>query len=163
MGIDMDIEVKVFDFDNPPSRSLVEDVIDLYYKLDKGQVPYLVTMGELEPDFVVDRIEFEAFVGHFFGLPNAKIAVLIIDGNSAGFCWWSASTAFAHINSFYIDAQYRRKGHGTFLMRYVLLDTETTNQRISLSVLPINLEAQAFYAKFRFYVSDMTMATNIAI
>ena len=163
MGIDMDIEIKVFDFGNPPARSLVEDVIDLYYKLDLAQVPYLRTMGELEADFIAKPIEFEDFVNHFFEYPNTKIAVLILDGKSAGFCWWASSPSCAHIYSFYIDEQYRRKGHGTFLMRYVLVDTETINQRISLNVIPINLPAQAFYAKFGFYVSDMTMVTTITV
>ena len=57
----------------------------------------------------------------------------------------------AQINYFSINQKFRRKGFGSYLMNYLIMQCEKLNiKKLLLEVSEINLIADGFYSKFNF-------------
>ena len=57
----------------------------------------------------------------------------------------------AQINYFSINQKFRRKGHGSYLMNYLIMQCEKLNiKKLVLEVSEINSIADGFYSKFNF-------------
>ena len=68
-----------------------------------------------------------------------------------GICVFQVVLDEAQINFFVINKKYRKKGFGTYLMRYLIKECEKSNiTKLILEVSHTNLTAEKFYSRFDF-------------
>ena len=137
----------------------IQDVIYLYHGLDLAMSQHHVSVGEMEPDQVSDKIEVSRFDTYFFdrscsGQP--RLVLMDVDGDVCGLCWLHHDVLYAYIHSFYVSEHRRGCGLGTQLMRYVLSNI-SDKAYVHLGVLCSNTRAQALYKRLGFYESNIEM------
>ena len=79
-----------------------------------------------------------------FGLLHANLVI--------GICVFQVILDEAQINYFVISQKFRKKGFGSYLMRYLIKNCEKLNvNKIFLEVSQTNVEAEKFYTGFDFF------------
>ena len=79
-------------------------------------------------------------------------AIAILKGNKiVGICVAHNIIDEVHLNYFSIDKYFRRKGYGSYLMKYLIKYCNKLNiKKILLEVSETNSIAEVFYSKFNF-------------
>ena len=86
-----------------------------------------------------------------FNKEGTKVIALLLSKKIIGVCVIQVVVDEAQVNYFLINQKFRRKGHGGFLMRYLIEKCEILNlKKISLEVSEINIAAEKFYNQFNF-------------
>ena len=80
-----------------------------------------------------------------------KVIGLLFENLVIGICVLQVVLDEAQINYFVINQKFRKKGFGTYLMRYSILQCKNLNvDKLFLEVSQSNKEAQKFYSSFDF-------------
>ena len=86
-----------------------------------------------------------------FKKEGTKIFALFIKNLVIGICVFQVVLDEAQINFFVINQNYRKKGFGTYLMRYLIKECEKLNiTKLILEVSHNNFTAEKFYSRFDF-------------
>ena len=86
-----------------------------------------------------------------FKKEGTKIFGLLITNFVIGICAFQIVLDEAQINFFVVDRDYRKKGFGTCLMRYLIKECEKLNiNKLFLEVSHTNFKAEKFYTSFDF-------------
>jgi len=87
-----------------------------------------------------------------FKKEGAKIFGLFITNLVIGICVFHVIIDEAQINYFVINQKFRKKGFGSYLMRYLIKHCEKLNvNKLFLEVSQSNVKAEKFYASFDFF------------
>ena len=87
-----------------------------------------------------------------FDKRGVKVIALLFANEIIGICAIQVVTDEAQINYFSIKQKFRRKGYGSYLMKYVIKKCEKLNlNKLFLEVSEINTNAELFYSLFDFY------------
>jgi len=82
---------------------------------------------------------------------GTTIFALSLENKTIGVCSLEIILDEAQINYFLINKNYRREGHGRYLMLHLLSHCEKRNlKKIFLEVSELNFEASKFYESFHF-------------
>ena len=82
---------------------------------------------------------------------GANVFAINLINKMIGICVCQVVVDEAQINYFSIDENYRREGHGSCLMSFVIKKCETLNvKKLSLEVSEKNISAIKFYDSFEF-------------
>ena len=116
-------------------KLLNEKDIGLCYELDSSSIS-LWTKNQWNNEFKKEGIKA-------FGLLLSNLLV--------GICVFHVVLDEAQINFFVVDSKYRKKGFGTYLMRYLIKECERLNiKKLYLEVSHTNFTAENFYSRFDF-------------
>ena len=86
-----------------------------------------------------------------FNKKGVKVVSLLFDRKIIGIYVVQTIIDEAQINYFSIKKNFRRKGYGSFLMRYLIKECKKLNiKRLILEVSKTNSIAEIFYFKFNF-------------
>tara|TARA_Y100000991_G_C21927780_1_gene329456 strand:+ start:523 stop:960 length:438 start_codon:yes stop_codon:yes gene_type:complete len=86
-----------------------------------------------------------------FNKKAVKVYALFLENKIIGICTLEVISDEGQINYFLIKEKFRKKGYGTYLMRYLIKQCENLNlQRILLEVSQVNFSAEKFYSNFNF-------------
>ena len=109
--------------------------IDLCYELDSNTIS-LWSKKQWSHEFKKEGIRV-------FGLFFSKIII--------GICVFHVVLDEAQINFFAVNQKYRKKGFGSYLMRYLIKECENLNvNKLFLEVSQTNTAAEKFYTRFNF-------------
>ena len=87
-----------------------------------------------------------------FKKKDTKIIGLIIVNLVIGICVFQIVLDEAQINYFVVDPKFRKRGFGSYLMRYLIKQCEKSNlKKLILEVSNSNLTAEKFYSRFDFF------------
>ena len=87
-----------------------------------------------------------------FDKRGVRVIALLFANEIIGICAIQVVTDEAQINYFSIKQKFRRKGYGSYLMKYVIKKCEKLNlNKLFLEVSEINTNAELFYSLFDFY------------
>ena len=87
-----------------------------------------------------------------FKKKNTKIIGLIIINLVIGICVFQIVLDEAQINYFVVNPKFRKRGFGSYLMRYLIKQCEKSNlKKLILEVSNSNLTAEKFYSRFDFF------------
>ena len=87
-----------------------------------------------------------------FKKEGTKIFGLLIKNLVIGICVFQVVLDEAQINYFVVNKKFRKKGFGSYLMRYLIKKCEKLNlKKIQLEVSKGNVTADRFYSRFDFY------------
>ena len=87
-----------------------------------------------------------------FKKKDTKIVGLIIVNLVIGICVFQIVLDEAQINYFVVDPKYRKRGFGSYLMRYLIKQCKKSNlKKLFLEVSHSNLTAEKFYSRFDFF------------
>ena len=87
-----------------------------------------------------------------FKKKDTKIIGLIIVNLVIGICVFQIVLDEAQINYFVVDPKYRKRGFGSYLMRYLIKQCKKSNlKKLFLEVSHSNLTAEKFYSRFDFF------------
>ena len=87
-----------------------------------------------------------------FKKKDTKILALIIVNLVIGICVFQIVLDEAQINYFVVNPKFRRRGFGSYLMRYLIKQCEKSNlKKLFLEVSNSNLTAEKFYSCFDFF------------
>jgi len=110
--------------------------IDLCYELDSNTIS-LWSKKQWATEFEKEGIKV-------FGILISNIVI--------GICVFHVVLDEAQINFFAINQKYRKKGFGTYLMRFLINKCEKLNiNKLFLEVSHSNFTAEKFYSSFDFY------------
>ena len=116
-------------------KNINEKNIDLCYELDSNTIS-LWSKKQWSHEFKKEGIRV-------FGLFFSKIII--------GICVFHVVLDEAQINFFAVNQQYRKKGFGSYLMRYLIKECENLNvNKLFLEVSQTNTAAEKFYTRFNF-------------
>tara|TARA_B100001989_G_scaffold232162_1_gene191256 strand:+ start:796 stop:1236 length:441 start_codon:yes stop_codon:yes gene_type:complete len=91
-----------------------------------------------------------------FKKKNTKIIGLIIENSVIGICVFQIVLDEAQINFFVVDPKFRKRGFGSYLMRYLIKYSEKSNlKKLILEVSNRNLTAENFYSRFDFFTAGI--------
>ena len=86
-----------------------------------------------------------------FKKKDTKIIGLIIVNLVIGICVFQIVLDEAQINYFVVNPKFRKRGFGSYLMRYLIKQCEKSNlKKLILEVSNSNLTAEKFYSRFNF-------------
>ena len=86
-----------------------------------------------------------------FKKEGIKVIGILLSDLVIGICVFQVVVDEAQINFFVINQNYRKKGFGTFLMRYLIKECEKLNiTKLILEVSHNNFTADKFYSRFDF-------------
>ena len=86
-----------------------------------------------------------------FKKEGIKVFGILLSNLIIGICVVQLVLDEAQINFFVINQNYRKKGFGTYLMRYLIKECEKLNiTKLILEVSHTNLTAEKFYSRFDF-------------
>ena len=86
-----------------------------------------------------------------FRKEGIKVFGILLSNLIIGICVFQVVLDEAQINFFVIDHNYRKKGFGSFLMRYLIKECEKLNiTKLILEVSHTNFTAEKFYSRFDF-------------
>ena len=86
-----------------------------------------------------------------FKKDDTKIFGLLIQNLVIGICVFQVVLDEAQINYFVVNKNFRKKGFGSYLMRYLIKNCEKLNlKKILLEVSQSNVIAERFYSHFNF-------------
>ena len=110
--------------------------IDLCYELDSNTIS-LWSKEQWANEFKKD---------------GTKIFGVLIKNLVIGICVFQVVLDEAQISYFVVNPNFRRKGFGSFLMSYLIRESEELSlKKLLLEVSQSNLTAQKFYTQFNFY------------
>ena len=116
-------------------KQINEKDIDLCYELDSNTIS-LWTKKQWAKEFKKDGIKV-------FGIFLSNLLV--------GICVFHVILDEAQINFFVVNQKYRKKGFGSYLMRYLIKQCEKLNlKKLFLEVSNTNFTAEKFYSHFDF-------------
>ena len=116
-------------------KNINEKNIDLCYELDSNTIS-LWSKKQWSHEFKKEGIRV-------FGLFFSKIII--------GICVFHVVLDEAQINFFAVNQKYRKKGFGSYLMRYLIKECENLNvNKLFLEVSQTNTAAEKFYTRFNF-------------
>ena len=116
-------------------KQIKERDIDLCYELDSNTIA-LWSKKQWANEFKKEGIKV-------FGLLFSNFVI--------GLCVFHVVLDEAQINFFAVNHKYRKKGFGTYLMRYLIKECEKLNiNKLFLEVSHTNLTAENFYNRFNF-------------
>ncbi len=91
-----------------------------------------------------------------FNKEGTKIFGLLIKNLVIGICVFQVILDEAQINYFVVNKKFRKKGFGSYLMRYLIKKCEKLNlKKILLEVSQGNVTAERFYSRFDFSTVGM--------
>ena len=109
--------------------------IDLCYELDSNTIA-LWSKEQWANEFKKD---------------GTKIFGLLIKNLVIGICVFQVVLDEAQINYFVVNQKFRKKGFGSYLMKYLIKECEKLNlKKLLLEVSQNNLSAERFYSSFDF-------------
>ena len=109
--------------------------IDLCYELDSNTIS-LWSKNQWANEFKKEGI---------------KAFALLLSNLIIGICVFHVVLDEAQINFFVVDKKYRKKGLGSYLMRYLIKECKKLNiNKLSLEVSQTNFTAEKFYNSFDF-------------
>ena len=86
-----------------------------------------------------------------FKKEGVKVFGILLSNFIIGICVLQVVLDEAQINFFAINKNHRKKGFGTYLMRYLIKECEKLNiSKLILEVSHTNFTAEKFYSKFDF-------------
>ena len=86
-----------------------------------------------------------------FKKEGVKVFGILLSNLIIGICVFQVVLDEAQINFFVVNHNYRKKGFGTCLMRYLIKECEKLNiNKLILEVSHTNFTAEKFYGKFDF-------------
>ena len=86
-----------------------------------------------------------------FKKEGLKVFGILLSNLIIGICVFQVVLDEAQINFFVVNHNYRKKGFGTCLMRYLIKECEKLNiNKLILEVSHTNFTAEKFYGKFDF-------------
>ena len=110
--------------------------IDLCYELDSNTIS-LWSKEQWTNEFKKD---------------GTKIFGLLIKNLVIGICVFQVVLDEAQINYFVVNKKFRKKGFGSYFMRYLIKKCEKLNlKKLLLEVSQSNVTAERFYSRFDFY------------
>ena len=116
-------------------REINEKDIDLCYELDLETIS-LWSKKQWSQEFKKEGIKV-------FGILFSNLII--------GICVFQVVLDEAQINFFVINQNYRKKGFGTYLMKYLIKECEKLNiTKLILEVSHTNVIAERFYNRFNF-------------
>ena len=116
-------------------KHIYEKDIDLCYELDSNTIS-LWSKNQWANEFKKNGI---------------KVLGIALSNLVIGICVFHVVLDEAHINFFVVNDQYRKKGFGTYLMRYLIKECEKLNiNKLFLEVSHKNFTAEKFYNRFNF-------------
>ena len=116
-------------------REIYAKEVELCFELDANSIG-LWTKKQWEKEFNKER---------------TKVFALLLSNKIIGVCVIQVIVDEAQLNYLSINQKFRRKGYGSYLMRYLIKKCEILNlKKISLEVSHINLVAEKFYNFFNF-------------
>ena len=87
-----------------------------------------------------------------FKKKDTKIIGLIIVNYVIGICVFQIVLDEAQINYFVVNPKFRKRGFGSYLMRYLIKQCEKSNlKKLILEVSNNNFTAEKFYNRFNFF------------
>ena len=87
-----------------------------------------------------------------FKKEGIKVFGLLLSNLLIGVCVFHVVLDEAQINFFVVNQKYRKKGYGTYLMKYLIKQCEILNiNKLLLEVSLTNTTAEKFYNQFDFY------------
>ena len=117
-------------------KQINEKDIDLCYKLDSDTIS-LWSKKQWANEFKKE---------------GTKIFGLLITNLVIGICVFQIVLDEAQINYFAVNKKFRKKGYGTFLMKYSIKQCEKLNiKKLFLEVSQNNFTAEKFYSQFDFF------------
>ena len=117
-------------------KPINEKDIDLCYELDSNTIS-LWSKKQWTNEFKKEGI---------------KVFGILLSNYVIGICVFHVILDEAQINFFVVDHNYRKKGFGTCLMRYLIKQCEILNiNKLLLEVSLSNTTAEKFYSRFDFY------------
>ena len=116
-------------------REINEEDIDLCYELDSNTIS-LWSKKQWTNEFKKE---------------GTKVFGILLSNYVVGICVFHAVLDEAQINFFVINDKYRKKGFGTYLMKYLIRECEKLNiNKLLLEVSHNNFTAEKFYSRFDF-------------
>ena len=116
-------------------REIYAKEVELCFELDANSIG-LWTKKQWENEFNKER---------------TKVFALLLSNKIIGVCVIQVIVDEAQLNYLSINQKFRRKGYGSYLMRYLIKKCEILNlKKLSLEVSEINLVAEKFYNYFNF-------------
>jgi|TARA_B100000282_G_scaffold67_1_gene58 ribosomal-protein-alanine N-acetyltransferase len=116
-------------------KQIYEKDIDLCYELDSNTIS-LWNKKQWANEFKKEGVKV-------FGILLSNLII--------GICVLQVVLDEAQINFFAINKNHRKKGFGTYLMRYLIKECEKLNiSKLILEVSHINFTAEKFYSNFDF-------------
>ena len=116
-------------------KLIKEKDIDLCYELDSNTIT-LWSKKQWADEFKKDGI---------------NILGLLLSNSVIGICVFHVVLDEAQINFFVVNEKYRKKGFGSYLMRYLIKQCKQLNvNKLYLEVSKTNLIANKFYSRFDF-------------
>ena len=86
-----------------------------------------------------------------FKKEGIKVFGLLFENFLIGICVFQVVLDEAQINFFVVNQKYRKKGFGSYLMRYLIKECEKLNiNKLFLEVSHTNISAKKFYNSFNF-------------
>ena len=116
-------------------KRINKEDIDLCYELDSDTIS-LWSKKQWLNEFKKEGIKV-------FGLVFSNLVI--------GVCVFHVILDEAQINFFVVNEKFRKKGYGSYLMKYLIKECEKLNiNKLFLEVSKTNLTAEKFYSKFDF-------------
>ena len=116
-------------------KHINEKDIDLCYELDSNTIS-LWSKKQWSQEFKKEGI---------------RVLGLFISNLVIGICVFHVVLDEAQINFFAVNQKYRKKGFGSYLMRYIIKQCENLNiKKLFLEVSQTNVTAEKFYNQFDF-------------
>ena len=116
-------------------KHIYETDIDLCYELDSNTIS-LWSKKQWAKEFKKEGIRV-------FGILLSNLVI--------GICVIHVVLDEAQVNFFVVNHKYRKKGFGTYLMRYLIKECEKLNiTKLILEVSHTNVTAEKFYSSFDF-------------
>ena len=116
-------------------KQIYEKDIDLCYELDSNTIS------------IWNKKQW----AHEFKKEGIKVFGILLSNLLIGICVFQVVLDEAQINFFVINQNYRKKGFGTYLMKYLIKECEKLNIiKLILEVSNTNLTAEKFYSRFDF-------------
>ena len=117
-------------------KEINEKDIDLCYELDSNTIS-LWSKEQWANEFKKD---------------STKISGLLSKNLVIGICVFQVVLDEAQINYFVVNKKFRKKGFGSYLMRYLIKKCEKLNlKKLLLEVSHSNVTAEGFYSRFDFF------------
>ena len=117
-------------------KQINDEDIELCYELDSNSIS-LWSKKQWANEFKKEGIKV-------FGLLLANLLI--------GVCVFHVVLDEAQVNFFVINKKFRKKGYGTFLMKYLIKQCEKLNiNKLFLEVSESNSIAEKFYSRFDFF------------
>ena len=116
-------------------KQINEKDVDLCYELDSNTIS-LWSKRQWSNEFKKEGIKV-------FGLLLSNLII--------GICVFQVVLDEAQINYFVINHKFRKKGFGSYLMKYLIMQCEKLNiNKLFLEVSQSNVKAEKFYSRFDF-------------